>query len=252
MQSGELAALAGVTVRALRHYHQVGLLAEPHRHSNGYREYDTHALIRVLRIKRLASLGIALERMRGLLDDSDDDTGDLLDELDAELAAQIERLTGQRELIARLRDHGAAPDIPPELAPFLAVFAAAGQSPDLARFDRDQSVLLAHLVGEEGMPHIAGFYERLSDPRMMPTVAAVAEGFGRLGPESTEQDIAELTEAFMTAFAPLVDEFSASEPQIDLSAAADVFAEHAADLLNEQQRQTLAALEHRLGDGRQT
>ncbi|EED6225780.1 MerR family DNA-binding transcriptional regulator, partial [Salmonella enterica subsp. enterica serovar Haifa] len=49
MHSNELARLAGVTVRALRHYHQVGILAEPERRSNGYREYDVHDLIRVLR-----------------------------------------------------------------------------------------------------------------------------------------------------------------------------------------------------------
>lgn len=131
MHSGELARLAGVTVRALRHYHQVGVLAEPERRSNGYREYDVHDLIRVLRIKRLASLGVPLERMPDLLDDARDDAGQLLDELDAELAAQIDRLTQQRDLIARLRDHNAAPDLPPELAPFLAVFATTEVAPEL-------------------------------------------------------------------------------------------------------------------------
>lgn len=33
-----MARLAGVTVRTLRHYHQVQVLAEPPRTSNGYRE----------------------------------------------------------------------------------------------------------------------------------------------------------------------------------------------------------------------
>jgi DNA-binding transcriptional MerR regulator len=32
-----LAAYAGVTVRALRHYHQIGLLPEPERDHSGYR-----------------------------------------------------------------------------------------------------------------------------------------------------------------------------------------------------------------------
>lgn len=249
MHSGELARLAGVTVRALRHYHRVGILAEPERRSNGYRSYDVHDLIRVLRIRRLASLGIPLERMPDLLDDAGDDAGRVLDELDAELAGQIDRLTRQRILIAHLRDHDAAPDLPPELAPFLAVLAAAGLPPELAKIDRDQSVLLAHLAGEDGMPHIARFYERLSDPRLAPVVAAVSERFGRLGPESTEQDIAELTEDFSTTFAPVVEDFAASEPPIDLGAAADVFAGYAAELLNEQQRRTLAEFERRLGEG---
>lgn len=236
-------------MRALRHYHQVGVLAEPDRRSNGYREYDVHDLVRVLRIKRLASLGIPLERMPDLLDDASDEAGELLDELDTELAAQIEHLTKQRDLIARLRDAGAAPDLPPELAPFLTVFAT-GLSPELARFDRDQSVLLAHLAGEEGMPHIARFYERLSDPALVPAVADISERFGELGPDSTEHDIAGLIESFMTTFTPVVAELAASDPPIDLSTVADVFAEHTTDLLNDQQQHTLEELERRLSESR--
>lgn len=234
-------------MRALRHYHQVGVLAEPDRRSNGYREYDVHDLIRVLRIKRLASLGIPLERMPDLLDDTNDDAVELLDELDMELAAQIDRLTAQRDVIARLRAAGAAPDLPPELAPFLAVFAASGVTPELAKYDRDQSVLLAHLAGDDGLPHITRFYERLSEPGLVPVVADVSERFGRLGPDSTERDIAELIESFMTTFAPVVAELAATEPPIDLTAAADIFAQHTSDLLNEQQQRALEELEGRLG-----
>lgn len=40
MRSNELAKLAGVTVRTLRHYHAIGLMAEPSRAENGYREYE--------------------------------------------------------------------------------------------------------------------------------------------------------------------------------------------------------------------
>ena len=36
---GQLAAYAGVTVRAVRHYHQIGLLPEPERDASGYRRY---------------------------------------------------------------------------------------------------------------------------------------------------------------------------------------------------------------------
>ncbi|KAA9150982.1 MerR family transcriptional regulator [Microbacterium lushaniae] len=243
MHSGELARLAGVTVRALRHYHQVGVLPEPKRRSNGYRSYDVHDLIRVLRIKRLASLGVPLERMPELLDDAASDGGGLLDELDAELAAQIDRLTEQRELIARLRIHDAPPDVPPELAPFLAIFAAAGLSPDLARIDRDQSVLLAHLVGEEGMPSLAKLYQRISASTLVPAVAGIAKRFDRLGPESTQQDIDELVDSFVEAFGPLLDEFSDGSEPYDLTGSATLFDQYTADVLNDQQRRTLAQLE---------
>ena len=40
---GQLAAYAGVTTRAVRHYHQVGLLPEPERDASGYRTYAAPA-----------------------------------------------------------------------------------------------------------------------------------------------------------------------------------------------------------------
>ena len=42
---GRLASYAGVTIRAVRHYHQVGLLLEPERDSSGYRTYDAAAVL---------------------------------------------------------------------------------------------------------------------------------------------------------------------------------------------------------------
>ncbi|MDR1512991.1 MAG: MerR family transcriptional regulator [Propionibacteriaceae bacterium] len=249
MRSGELARLAGVTVRALRHYHHVGVLAEPERGGNGYRDYDVHDLIRVLRIRRLASLGIALDRMPDLLDDTCRDAGGLLDELDEELATQIDRLAKQRATIALLRDSHAAPDLPPELAPFFSSFAA-GTTPTSATFDRDQSVLLAHLAGEDGVPHIARFYERLSAPDLSVAVADIAARFDGLGPDSTDHDVAELVENVLTTFVPVVTELAAADPLVDLSAAADVFIQHTTDLLNDQQRHALAEIERRLGESR--
>lgn len=242
MHSGELARLAGVTVRALRHYHQVGVLPEPDRGRNGYRSYDVHDLIRVVRIKRLASLGIPLDRMPDLLDDAASDDGGLLDELDAELAGQIERLTEQRNLIAHLRIHDAAPDLPPELAPFLAVFVAAGLPPNLAKIDRDQSVLLAHLVGKEGMPFLARFYERISGSTVAPSIADIAERFDRLGPTSTEQDISALVENIVVSFEPLLDEFSNGPQPYELIGSASLFSEYTSDVLNEQQQSTLTRI----------
>ncbi|MGD0244131.1 MAG: MerR family DNA-binding transcriptional regulator [Streptosporangiaceae bacterium] len=40
MRIGELAGLVGISTRAVRHYHRIGLLAEPGRTANGYREYS--------------------------------------------------------------------------------------------------------------------------------------------------------------------------------------------------------------------
>lgn len=248
MRSGELARLAGVTVRTLRHYHEVGVLAEPRRDSNDYRNYDLHDLVRLLRIKRLAAVGIPLERMSGLLDDADSgDTGALLDELDAELAVQIDQLTGRRAVIALLRDHRAAPDVPPELAPFFATWAASGISPELMKADREHSVLLAHLMGEEAMPQLAHFYERMSDPGMVRVVREFAERFGELGAGSTEQDISSVVDSFGTAFGGLIAEF-ADHDLLDVGASSQLLGDYTAELLNDQQRQALGRIEARFAN----
>lgn len=248
MHSAELSRLAGVTVRALRHYHQVGVLAEPERGSNGYRRYDVHDLIRVLRIKRLASVGIPLERMPDLLDQTGDDSGTLLDELDAELGRQVERLTQQRETIARLRDHRAAPDLPPELAQFLAASVAAGFSAEMVNMDRDHAVLLAHLVGEADMPHLAGLYEHLSSPDLLSSASSFSEQFDHFGPDTDEHEFTAFVDGFVEIFASVVHQVSALDLPIDLSASANLFSEYQSGKFNEQQLRVLQLLEARIDE----
>src|SRR5205823_13214010 len=48
---GQLAAYAGVTIKAVRHYHQRGLLAEPPRDASGYRRYSAQDAIELVKIK---------------------------------------------------------------------------------------------------------------------------------------------------------------------------------------------------------
>lgn len=57
MQISELAGRAGVTVKAVRYYEQLGLVA-PDRLPNGYRDYDDEQLRAVLEIRELALTGI--------------------------------------------------------------------------------------------------------------------------------------------------------------------------------------------------
>jgi DNA-binding transcriptional MerR regulator len=64
----QLAGYAGVTVRAVRHYHQVGLLPEPERDASGYRTYDARAVVRLIRIRTLAEAGVPLGRVQELLE----------------------------------------------------------------------------------------------------------------------------------------------------------------------------------------
>lgn len=107
----ELAELAGTTVNTIRHYHRLGLLDEPERRYNGYKQYEVRHLVRLLRIRRLADLGVPLSQI-GDVSASAGSTPDALRELDAELQVSIERLQKARaDIAAILRDRAPA-DVP--------------------------------------------------------------------------------------------------------------------------------------------
>lgn len=103
----ELAELAGATVNTVRHYHRLGLLAEPERRYNGYKQYGVRHLVRLLRIRRLANLGVPLSKV-GAVGAAGDSTPEALRELDDRLAASIERMQRARADVAAIL-HGDAP-----------------------------------------------------------------------------------------------------------------------------------------------
>ena len=70
---GELARLAGVTVRTLHHYDRIGLLQPGDRSPAGYRRYDVHDLDRLQQVLVYRELGFPLEEVATLLDDPDAD-----------------------------------------------------------------------------------------------------------------------------------------------------------------------------------
>jgi len=100
----QLAELAGTSLRTVRHYHEVGLLEEPKRRANGYKQYGVAHLVRVLRVKRLTDLGLSLSEIAAM-GDADEHPEEALRKLDAELAETIERVQRIRaELSLILRE----------------------------------------------------------------------------------------------------------------------------------------------------
>ncbi|MFE7979434.1 MerR family transcriptional regulator [Streptomyces shenzhenensis] len=103
MRIGELADLAGITTRAVRHYHRIGLLPEPPRQPNGYREYALRDAVELARVRRLTELGLSLDEVRTVLaDDAGKDLVEILAELDADLARQEEAIRDRRARLAQL------------------------------------------------------------------------------------------------------------------------------------------------------
>ncbi len=153
MKSSELARMAGVSVRTLRHYHAIGLLPEPPRGDNGYRDYEPTHLLRLLRIRQLASLGFSLEQIDPMLQDLDAERAEgderrgesdrLLDDLDRQLQEQITQLERQRELIVRIRSGQGEPDYPARAARALEAIE------DFERTSHGQGFLLCALTGND-------------------------------------------------------------------------------------------------------
>jgi DNA-binding transcriptional MerR regulator len=65
----KLAGLVGISTRAIRHYRRIGLLAEPARKANGYREYSLRDAVELARVRRLTELGLTLDEVGDALAD---------------------------------------------------------------------------------------------------------------------------------------------------------------------------------------
>jgi DNA-binding transcriptional MerR regulator len=70
---GDAAAFAGITPRAIRHYHEIGLLPEPERGGDGRRRYGYDDMTRLLWIRKMADAGISLDDMRAAFGEARDE-----------------------------------------------------------------------------------------------------------------------------------------------------------------------------------
>ncbi|MET9684938.1 MerR family transcriptional regulator [Streptomyces coeruleorubidus] len=162
----QLAAHAGVTVRAVRHYHQIGLLPEPERDQSGYRAYDAAAVVRLIRIRTLADAGVPLARVQGLLDAGPEEFADGVQEIDKDLRAEIRRLQGTRKRLARLAagEHLA---LPQSVVDYLDRLRGLGVEERYIEMERDAWIMVAaqlpHLIDAV----IAKKHEQLDDPDMV-------------------------------------------------------------------------------------
>ncbi|WP_392673899.1 MerR family transcriptional regulator [Streptomyces sp. LN785] len=101
---GELADASGLTVRALYHYDEIGLLSASERTASGHRRYTEGDLRRLYRVRALRSLGLSLEEIARVLANRTDDPVTMR----GLLAAQLRSLEEQAEHIGRIthRIHG--------------------------------------------------------------------------------------------------------------------------------------------------
>ncbi|WP_338676335.1 MerR family transcriptional regulator [Streptomyces sp. SCSIO 30461] len=173
MRIGEIAALVGVTPRAVRHYHHQGLLPEPARQANGYRDYSVRDAVLLARIRRMTELGLGLDEVRDVIaDDAGRELVEVLEELDQDLARQQEQLGERRQrlrlLLAQARAGRVTAEGPlsPELSALFATVdrAMAGRPASaMAAKDREILALLDTATPGDGREELVGAMRRLTE-----------------------------------------------------------------------------------------
>lgn len=68
MRIGEVATRVGLSLRTIRHYHEVGLVVPSARSTGGFRLYTESDVARLSLIKSLKPLDFSLDQMRELLE----------------------------------------------------------------------------------------------------------------------------------------------------------------------------------------
>ncbi|QTE31056.1 helix-turn-helix domain-containing protein [Pengzhenrongella sicca] len=186
----QLAKLAGTTVKAIRHYHEIELLDEPHRASNGYKQYEVRHLVSLLRITRLTDLGMPLAQIAAMgRVDVDPDVA--LRELDEELKVTIARLSRVRAELSLLLGQRSSTDMPAGLGPLVA---------DLSETDRSMLLVYSRVFG---LAELRDLRQNMVDMR---TNSAAGE-FDALPPDADEATRQTLAEQYAPQLSALISRY---------------------------------------------
>lgn len=192
----QLARYAGVTTRAVRHYHRIGLLAEPARDRSGYRTYDAAAVVRLIRIHALAEAGVPLARVQDLLDADADGFARGVGEIDAQLRADIRRLQATRTRLARL----AAGDLlalPASVVDYLDRVRGLGVDERYVEMERDAWIMVAAQAPDEIDEIIARKHQELDDPDAQRLYLLLSEGLDWEADDPRVVELVDLLERLM-------------------------------------------------------
>ena len=160
---GQLAAYAGVTIKAVRHYHQRGLLEEPPRDSSGYRRYTAQHAIDLVKIKTLAEAGVPLARVKELLAADPDRFAAAITEIDHKLQERANELRSTRERIARLSS-GDRLFVSSEVADYLDHLRELGVSQRTVQMERNGWILMQSVSPHRAAIWLADKRDAMGDP----------------------------------------------------------------------------------------
>ena len=197
---GELASYAGVTVRAVRHYHAKGLLPEPERDHSGYRRYDAGAVVELIKIRTLAEAGVPLARVRELLQADEEEFAAAVADIDKRLRAEIRERQRHRERIARLAS-GDSLALPPEVVEFLDRLRALGVDERIVQVERDGWIPLAAHSPERVPEWMARKREQIADPQLIDFYLTLGQALDRTDDDPRLVELADKLAAYITRMA---------------------------------------------------
>jgi DNA-binding transcriptional MerR regulator len=192
----QLATYAGVTVRAVRHYHQIGLLPEPGRDRSGYRTYDAAAVVRLIRIRTLADSGVPLARVQELLDAGPEEFAEAVRQIDRELGTEVRRLQVTRRRLTRLAS-GEHLALPASVTGYLDRLRGLGVEESYIALERDSWIMVAAQVPDRIDAVIAAKHEELDDPDMMRLYQLVSGAIGWSADDPRVVELADILERLM-------------------------------------------------------
>lgn len=178
MRTAELADLAGVTIRTIRHYHQIGVLPEPPRTSNGYRDYSVDHVVTLLRIAQLTSSGLSLTQAGAVVAESTDTAEDLLDTVEQSLDFKIAALTAQRENLRRARASGHV-----GVSRVAAALSLSAEHIAVAEF-------FSHLYGDQA--EVSALAEQLLQPQLRSELERLQQRFESIDGQTTQLQLQRL------------------------------------------------------------
>jgi DNA-binding transcriptional MerR regulator len=198
---GQLADYVGVTTRAVRHYHQRGLLPEPERDPSGYRRYGAQAVVDLIRIKTLADAGVPLARIQALLVAEPEPFARGITQIDQALRRRIRDLEQQRRRIAEL----AAGDrlfLPDEVVGLLDELRRLGVSQRAVYMERDGWILLAARSPGQAAELAKGKRSDLADPEFRRLYLACDQAFDWDPADPRLEEVADAMVAFAARHRP--------------------------------------------------
>ncbi|MEO3927780.1 MerR family transcriptional regulator [Micromonosporaceae bacterium B7E4] len=197
---GELASYAGVTVRAVRHYHAKGLLPEPERDDSGYRRYDGTAMVELIKIRTLAEAGVPLGRIQELLQAAEEEFAAAVADIDKRLRAEIRQRQRHRERIARLAS-GDNLVLPPVVVEHLDRLRTLGVDERIVQVERDGWIPLAARSPDRVPQWMARKREQLADPELIGFYLTLGQALDRAEDDPRLVELADKLAAHITRMA---------------------------------------------------